>query len=78
MGGWHGTLEIENIAYQLKLGESSDLLHLNNVFIIFTIKSIIRDVILTEYSYSLKRHSVKKVLQARTESRLANEYVDGL
>ena len=71
-------LEIENIAYQLKLGESSDLLHLNNVFIIFTIKSIIRDVILTEYSYSLKRQSVKKVLQARTESRLANEYVDGL
>ncbi len=71
-------LEIENIAYQLKLGESSDLLQLNNVFLIFTIKSKMQDVILTEYSYSLKRQTVKKVLQARTESRLANEYVDRL
>ncbi len=69
-------LEIENIAYQLKLGESSDILQLNNIFLIFTIKSIMQDVILTEYSYSLKRQTVKKVLQARTESRLANEYVD--
>ncbi len=71
-------LEIENIAYQLKLGESSDLLHLNNAFLIFIIKRNMKDVILTEYSYSLKRQTVKKVLQARTESRLANEYVDRL
>ena len=71
-------LEIENIAYQLKLGESSDLLQLNNVFLIFIIKSKMKDVILTEYSYSLKRQTVKIVLQARTESRLANEYVDRL
>ena len=71
-------LEIENIAYQLKLGESSDLLQLNNVFLIFIIKSKMKDAILTEYSYSLKRQTVKIVLQARTESRLANEYVDRL
>ena len=71
-------LEIENIAYQLKLGESSDLLMLNNVFLIFTIKSKMQDVILTEYNYSLKRQTVRKVLQARTESRLAIEYVDRL
>ncbi|MBA7710012.1 hypothetical protein ES703_118939 [subsurface metagenome] len=37
-----------------------------------------KDAILTEYSYSLKRQTVKIVLQARTESRLANEYVDRL
>lgn len=69
-------ISIENIAYQLDLGESSDLLELNNVYLIFTMKSKVQDLILTEYDYSLKWRRVKQVLQARTESRLANEYVD--
>lgn len=69
-------ISIENIAYQLKLGESSDLLELNDVYLIFTINNKMQDIILTEYDYSLKWQRVKQVLQARTESRLANEYVD--
>lgn len=69
-------ISIENIAYQLKLGESSDLLELNDVYLIFSINNKIQDIILTEYDYSLKWQRVKQVLQARTESRLANEYVD--
>ncbi len=69
-------LEIENIAYQLKLGESSDIVQLNNVFLIFALKGIIKDAILTEYGFISKRQTVRKVLQARNEKRLANEYVD--
>ena len=69
-------ISIENIAYQLELGESSDLLELNNVYLIFAVRSMEQDVIITEYEYSLKWQRIKQVLQARTELRLANEYVD--
>ncbi|MCH7858490.1 MAG: hypothetical protein IID14_02195 [Candidatus Marinimicrobia bacterium] len=71
-------ISIEIIAYQLKLGESSDLLELNDVYLIFSINDKTREIILTEYDYSLKWQRVKKVLQARIESRLADEYVDSI
>ena len=69
-------ISIENIAYQLEQGESSDLLEINQVYLIFEVKGMEQDVIITEYDYALKWQRVKQVLQARTEIRLANDYVD--
>ncbi len=71
-------IEIERIAYQLKLGESSGLIKLNDGFGIMSIVNKVRNVFLTPYDLSSKRLQVKQVLRARNESRLANKYVDRL
>jgi len=71
-------IEIERIAYQLELGESSGLIKLNDGFGIIAIVNKVRNIFLTPYDLSTKRQQVKQVLRARNESRLANEYVDRL
>lgn len=71
-------IEIERIAYQLELGESSGLIKLNAGFGIIAIVNKVQNIFLTPYDLSSKRQQVNQVLRARNESRLANEYVDQL
>ena len=71
-------IEIERIAYQLELGESSELIKLNDGFGIIAIVNKVRNIFLTPYDLSSKRQQVNQVLRARNESHLANEYVDRL
>lgn len=71
-------IEIERIAYQLELGQHSELIKLNDGFGIIAIVNKVRNIFLTPYDLSSKKQQVKQVLRARNESRLANEYVDQL
>lgn len=71
-------IEIERIAYQLELGQHSELIKLNDGFGIIAIVNKVRNIFLTPYDLSSKKQQVKQVLRARNESRLANKYVDRL
>jgi len=71
-------IEIEDIAYQMKSGELSELLEINQGYLLFEVQNRFSQMIQSENDYYTKWQSVKQILRSRNESRLAAEYVDKL
>ncbi|MEE9168082.1 MAG: peptidylprolyl isomerase [Candidatus Neomarinimicrobiota bacterium] len=71
-------IQVERTAYQLNPGEASEVVELSHGYAILFVEHRVQDLFLTPYELHNKRQQVKQLLQARVESRLANEYVNNL
>ena len=71
-------IQVENVAYQTAVGESSDVIKLANAYAVLYVEHIAQDVFLTPYAVNMKQLQIKEVLRARKETVLANEYVSRL
>jgi hypothetical protein len=71
-------IKVEEAAYRLNMGENSNVIELPGGFAIIYLENKVRDVSFTPLEFQQKWNTVKKVLRARKETILANEYIEKL
>ena len=70
--------DIQKIAYEIKVGENSDIFEVPFGFGILTVRNRITDLFINSYAQNQNRQVIFKIIQARKEDICASVYTENL